>query len=227
MLIARVNWITEVTRNSVSVLQGAGYEAELLIHYIPIVEKIISQAEQRVFQGVKLAADEKIYSLFEEHTELLKRGKAGKPIEFGHKVLIAQTGEKFIHHYQVFPKRKEDKELIKPTLKAHKQLFGTGPDVLATDKGFYENMKQILKLGINITTVSICKKGRRNQQEYERESTEEFKDGQRFRAGCEGSISVLKRVFKLGRCLFKGFKNYAASVGCAVFCHNLVLLTKL
>ena len=227
MLIGRVNWIAEVAQETLTLLHQAGYDAELLAHYIPIVEKIISQAEQRVFHGVKLAADEKVYSLFEEHTELLKRGKAGKPIEFGHKVLIAQTGEKFIHHYQVFPKRKEDKELIKPTLKVHKQLFGTGPDVLATDKGFYENMKQVLKLENNITTVSICKKGRRNQQEYERESTEEFKDGQRFRAGCEGSISVLKRAFKLGRCLFKGFKNYAASVGCAVFCHNLVLLTRL
>jgi len=226
-LIARVNWIIGVARNALSVLQKAGYEAELLLHYLPIVGKIASQAEQRVFQGVKLAADEKVYSLFEEHTELLKRGKAGKPIEFGHKILIAQTGEKFIHHYEVFPKRKEDKELINPALKAHKQLFGIGPDVLATDKGFYENMKQVLKLEETITTVSICKKGRRNQHEYERESTEEFKDGQSFRAGCEGSISVLKRVFKLGRCLFKGYKNYAASVGCAVFCHNLVLLTKL
>ena len=88
-------------------------------------------------------------------------------------------------------------------------------------------MKQIIKLERNIVTVSICKKGRRSQKEYERECTEAFKDGQRFRAGCEGSISVLKRVFNLGRCLFKGFKNYAASVGCGVFCHNLVLLTRL
>jgi IS5 family transposase len=226
-LIGRTNWITNVARSALSILQGAGYDAELLAHYIPIIEKIISQAEQRVFQGVKLAADEKVYSLFEEHTELLKRGKAGKPIEFGHKVLVAQTGEKFIHHYEVFPERREDKELIAPTLKAHKQLFGTGPDVLAADKGFYENMKQILKLEKSITTVSICKKGRRNQSEYDRENSEEFKDGQCFRAGCEGSISVLKRAFKLGRCLFKGFKNYASSVGCAVFCHNLVLLSRL
>jgi len=226
-LIERVNWIAEVAHEVLIILQQAGYEAELLVHYVPIVEKIINQADQRIFQGVKLAADEKVYSLFEEHTELLKRGKAGKSIEFGHKVLIAQTGEKFIHHYEVFGKRKEDKELIKPTLKAHKQLFETDPEVLATDKGFYENMKQILKLEGKITTVSICKKGRRSQAEYERESTEEFKDGQCFRAGCEGSISVLKRAFKLGRCLFKGFKNYAASVGCAVFCHNLVLLTRL
>ncbi len=226
-LIERVNWIVEVAREALVILQRAGYEAELLAHYIPLVERITGQAEQRVFQGIMPAADEKLYSLFEEHTELLKRGKAGKPIEFGHKVLIAQTGEKFIHHYQVFPQRQEDKELLEPTLKAHEQLFGTGPEVLATDKGFYEDMKQILKLQKNITTVSICKKGRRNQAEYQRECTEEFKDGQRFRAGCEGSISVLKRVFNLGRCLFKGFKNYAASVGCAVFCHNLVLLTHL
>ena len=226
-LIGRVTWIAAVARQTLSTLGKAGYEAELLSHYLPIVDKIIVQADQRVLQGVMPAADEKIYSLFEEHTELLKRGKAGKPIEFGHKILLAQTGEKFIHHYQVFSKRQEDQDLLEPTLKAHAKLFGFDPEVLATDKGFYKSMEQIFSLEERITTVSICKKGRRNQQEYERESSEEFKDGQRFRAGCEGSISVLKRAFNLGKCLFKGFKNYAASVGCAVFCHNLVLLTRL
>lgn len=226
-LIKRVVWIHRVAQNVLNTLENAGYESGLLAGYVPIVERIIYQAQQRILHSVKLPADEKVYSLFEEHTELIKRGKAGKPIEFGHKVLIAQTGEKFIHHYDVFGKRKEDKELIEPTLKAHKQLFETSPDTLATDKGFYENMEQVLDLQDDITTVSIYKKGRRSQAEYERESTEQFKDGQRFRAGSEGSISVLKRVFKLGRCLFRGFKNYAASVGCAVFCHNLVLLTRL
>lgn len=227
VLIGRVVWIAAVARQTLSTLGKAGYEAELLNHYLPVVDKIIAQADQRVFQGVMPAADEKIYSLFEEHTELLKRGKAGKPIEFGHKILLAQTGEKFIHHYQVFPKRQEDQDLLEPTLKAHAKLFGFDPEVLATDKGFYKNMEQIVSLEERITTVSMCKKGRRNPQEYERESSEAFKNGQRFRAGCEGSISVLKRAFNLGKCLFKGFKNYAASVGCAVFCHNLVLLTRL
>jgi len=226
-LIGRVTWIAGVACQTLSKLANAGYEAKLLSHYIPIVDKIIDQADKRVFQGVMPAADEKIYSLFEEHTELLIRGKAGKPIEFGHKILLAQTGEKFIHHYRVFPRRQEDREMVEPAIKAHVKLFGVGPDVLATDKGFYKNMEQIFSLEETITTVSICKKGRRNQTEYERESSEEFKDGQRFRAGCEGSISVLKRAFNLGKCLFKGFKNYAASVGCAVFCHNLVLLTRL
>ena len=117
--------------------------------------------------------------------------------------------------------------MVEPAIRAHKQLFGTGPEVLATDKGFYESMKQLLALEETIRTVSICKKGRRTPAEEERESSKAFKEGQRFRAGCEGSISVLKRAFNLGKCFFKGFKNYAASVGCAVFCHNLVLLTRL
>jgi IS5 family transposase len=227
ILIDRVCWIVAVAYEALDLAGPLDFEVVELTRYVPIVERIIDQAQRRIFNGETVAADEKIYSLFEEHTELLKRGKAGKPIEFGHKVLIAQTSEKFIHHYQVLAKRREDTELLEPTLRAHKELFGSVLDVLATDKGFYENIEQIARLEQEIETVSICKKGRRTQEEYERESTEAFKDGQCFRAGSEGSISVLKRAFKLGRCLFKGFKNYAASVGCAVFCHNLVLLTRL
>jgi len=212
-LINRVSWIHGVGRKVSVQARSAGYLIDQLDHYLPLVERIIYQADQRVLQGISLAPDEKLYSLFEEHTELIKRGKAAKPIEFGHKVLFCQTGEKFIHHYKVMPKRIEDKELLAPAVEAHKDLFGHYPDVLSTDKGFYENMKQISSLQERIAVVSIAKKGRRNQEEYERETTEEFIDGQRFRAGSEGSISVLKRAFKLGKCLFKGFKHYAASVG--------------
>ena len=158
---------------------------------------------------------------------MILRGKARKPIEFGHKVMLGQTAEKFIHHYQVLPQRREDPELLEPALEAHQELFGHFPDVLAADKGFYKNMGQIDSLQAKIQTVSIPKKGRRNAQENERETCDAFVRGQRFRAGVEGSISVLKRAFKLGCCLFKGFRHYAASVGLAVLCHNLVLLTRL
>ncbi len=120
-----------------------------------------------------------------------------------------------------------DKDLLAPAIASHKALFGDYPEVLSTDKGFYESMPQLKSLEDKIAVVSIAKKGRRTQAEYERESTDAFVDAQRFRAGSEGSISVLKRAFKLGRCNFKGFKNYAASVGFAVLCHNLVLLTRL
>jgi len=226
-LIDKVIWIHRVGRDVLKQMSRAGCDAPELTHYLPLVQQIINQAIRRVLQGQTVPPDEKLYSLFEAHTELIKRGKAGKPIEFGHKVLFCQTGEKFIHHYQVMEKRIEDTELLKPALEVHRKLFDRYPDVLSADKGFYESMEQIRQLEEDVTTVSIAKKGRRNQDETHRETTEEFIAGQRFRAGCEGSISVLKRAFKLGRCYFQGFKNYAASVGLAVLCHNLVLLTRL
>ena len=226
-LIQSVRWIHGVGREVLQKAFSAWYDVPELAHYLPLVQQIIDQAARRVLQGQTVPPDEKLYSLFEEHTELIKRGKAGKSIEFGHKILIAQTGEKYIHHYQVMKKRIEDKELLAPAVAAHKEMFGGYPEVLSTDKGFYESMKQIAGLEEKIATVSIAKKGPRNQAEYQRETTDEFIDGQRFRAGSEGSISVLKRAFKLSKCHFKGFKNYAASVGLAVLCHNLVLLTRL
>ena len=230
-LIDRVIWIAGVGRTVEILLAGVNIKAtavaEELKHYVPIIEKIIAQAERRVFKGEKVPSDQKVYSLFEEHTELLKRGKAGKPIEFGHKVILAETGEKFILHYNAMPKQQADNTLLDETIKAHRKIFGIAPEVLAADKGFYESREQIKKLSNKIETVSICKKGRRTEEETRRESTEKFKAGQRFRAGIEGTISVLKRAFKLNRCLFRGFKNYAASLGCAVFCHNIVLLAGL
>lgn len=226
-LVDRVRWIVGVSREVRLRLGVAFIEAPELEQYEPIVERIIDQSERRVFDGEAVPADEKVYSLFEDHTEMVIRGKAGKPVEFGHKVLLVQSGEKFITHYTVFAIQEPDTTMVDRTLAAHVQLFGAMPGVFATDKGFYESMDKVHQLEKKIDTVSMCKKGRLNEQEMEREHTEAFKEGQRFRAGVEGSISVLKRAFTLDWCRSKGFRNFAASVGCAVFCHNLVLLTRL
>ena len=226
-LVDRVRWIVGVSREVRMRLSAAFFEAPELEQYEPIVERIIDQSERRVFDGEAVPADEKVYSLFEDHTEMVIRGKAGKPVEFGHKVLLVQSGEKFITHYTVFALQEPDTTMVDSTLAAHVRLFGSMPDVFATDKGFYESMDKVHQLETKIDTVSMCKKGRLNEQEMEREHTEAFKEGQRFRAGVEGSISVLKRAFTLDLCRSKGFRNFAASVGCAVFCHNLVLLTRL
>ena len=227
MLIERVGWIVDVSKQVRAKAALAFLEAWELEHFEPLVERVIDQAQRRIFQGEVVPRDEKLYSLFEEHTEMLIRGKAGKRVEFGHMVLIAQTKEKFISHYRAMLHREEDKELLPGALDAHRALFAHGPKLLATDKGFYESVKQLVALEKEIETVSICKKGRRTVEQAVREHAEDFQEGQRFRAGVEGSISVLKRAFKLNRCLFKGFKNFATSVGCAVFCHNLVLLARL
>ena len=226
-LIEAVERVVGISGEVVCLLPEVGSDREELKHYLSLAVHVTDQARRRVLEGEKLASDKKLYSIFEEHTELIKRGKAGKPIEFGHKVLLGQTGEKFICQYQVMPSRREDKDLVDEIIEFHVETFGKRPDVLAADKGFYESTGKLTKLEEGIDIVSICKMGRRNREEQERETEKMFKDAQRFRAGIEGTISVLKRAFNLFRCLFRGFKNYAASVGCAVFCHNLVLLTRL
>ena len=138
-LIESVRWIHAVGREVLAKVGQAGYVALELNHYLPLVKRMIHQAFQRVIEGVVLRPDEKLYSLFEAHTELIQRGKAGKPIEFGHKILLSQTGEKFIHHYRVMPRRIADKDLLVPAVEAHRSLFGCYPNVLTTDKGFYES----------------------------------------------------------------------------------------
>ena len=108
-LIDRVRWIHGVGQQVCQKAFAAGYTVAALSHYLPLVAQIVEQADRRIIQGETVPTDEKLYSLFEEHTELIVRGKAGKPIEFGHKILLAQTGEKYIHHYNMSKKRIEDK----------------------------------------------------------------------------------------------------------------------
>lgn len=227
MLLERVQWIVGISKAVRTRLRArCALQAPELAHFEPLAKRVIDQTQRRVFDGETVPPDEKVYSIFEAHTELLKRGKAGKPVEFGHKVLLCQTGEKFISHWRVLSRDEEDKGLVDEVLERHKKLFGSQPEVFAADKGFYASTAELARLEREIETVSICKKGRRTKAEAVRERSATFQAGQRFRAGVEGSISVLKRAFKLKRCLFQGFKHFETAVGCAVFCHNLVVLAR-
>jgi transposase, IS5 family len=193
---------------------------------LPLGRKVVDQTQRRVLHDEKVPATEKLYSIFEEHTELLKRGKANKPMEFGHMVLFQQVEEKYITDYGVFLRRPNEHTLVDPALESHRDLFGTDPDVLSADKGFYESMDKIHRLGETIGVVAIGKKGKRSEAEIERESSVAYKEGQRFRAGIEGTISFLKRALRLARCFSKGWKHFAATVGATVFAHNLLVLAR-
>jgi IS5 family transposase len=194
--------------------------------YITDMDKVIIQAT-RSFNGESVPAKERIFSIFEPHTELLMRGKAHKPVEFGHLVQIGQVENKFISFYEVSDISLHDNEMLQVALDDHKAVFGTYPKECSADKNYYKSMDDIEEWEEEIDIFSVCKKGKRTEEEIAREHGYFFKLAQKFRAGCEGSISVLKRVFGLRRCLNRGFNSFAASIGCLVFCHNLVLLSKL
>lgn len=206
------------------------YVVEALIqdieHFRALGLRVVDQARRRVLHGEKVPNEEKLFSIFEPHTELLKRGKAGKPIEFGHMIFIQQVEEKFISDYEVFEKRPVDYSLIDPALESHRETFGENPRELSADKGFYESIERIRKLEEEINVVSICKKGRRTEEETERETSEAFRLGQRFRAGVEGTISVLKRALGMWRCLNKGWQHFASTFGATIFAHNLLVLAR-
>jgi len=188
--------------------------------------QVLDQAYRRIILNEKVPNSEKIFSIFEPHTELLKRGKADQPIEFGHMIQIQQVEAKFITDYEVFEKKPVEYECLEPALEGHKKLFGRYPDELSADKGYYQSMEQIHRLSEIIEVVAIAKKGKRTEEETERETEPAFRHAQRFRAGVEGTISFLKRVLGLFRCYNKGWEHYVATVGATIVAHNLLILAR-
>jgi len=205
---------------------GAAALAAELEQYLAMGARVVDQTTRRVLHGEQVPNDEKLFSIFEPHTELLKRGKAGKPIEFGHMVLLAQTPEKFISDYQACPKNPTEHALVDGILHRHAQLFSSRPSMFAADKGFYESVDKLASLEASVDVVAIGKKGRRSAAEDHREHSLAFRLGQSFRAGIEGTISFLKRCLRLHRCFNKGWAHYAATIGATVFAHNLLILAR-
>jgi len=198
---------------------------EELRNFEPLTRRVIWQASERVLFDRPVPNDKKLFSLFEPHTELLKRGKAGKEVEFGHMIQLQQVGEKFITDFEVFEKRPVEPSLVRPALKNHAAVFGCPPESVATDKGYWSS-EELEGVFDSVDVVAIPKMGRRDGAEEKRELDPRFKLAQRFRAGIEGSISFLKRTLRLARCMNKGWKHYVATVGATVLAHNLLVLAR-
>ncbi len=231
-----LDWATRVAHGLADGIGSQRYSAwghaqaealvEELAHFHALGVRVVDQARRRVLHGESVPNDEKLFSLFEPHTELLKRGKAGKDIEFGHMIQIQQVGEKFIMDYEVYDQKPVEHTLLESALAQHRELFGSDPSELAADKGYYQNMERIRALEERIEVVSIAKKGPRTPAETERERDPLFRHAQAFRAGVEGSISFLKRMLRLARCFNKSWEHFGATVGQTIFAHNLLVLAR-
>ncbi len=114
---------------------------------------------------------------------------------------------------------------MRPALENHRKLFGHYPQVIAGDKGYWRGA-ELESWAKDVKVVCIPKKGKRTVAETTREHDPLFRLGQAFRAGIEGSISFLKRVLSLARCMQKGWARYSATIGATVFAHNLAVLAR-
>jgi len=199
-----------------------------ITEYCLLGERVIDQTRRRVIHGEQVPAEEKVYSIFESHTDLIKRGKTRKPVEFGHKVFLAESAQGLITDYQVLEGNPVDTSQVQASLERHQQIFHCALDVYAADRGFYspKNLDECQKAGVSQVSIPQCG-GQKTAERAALESSPAFKKGQRFRAGIEGRISVLFRGRGMKRCRAKGRERFEVLVGAAVLVNNLLRIAQM
>jgi IS5 family transposase len=201
--------------------RGARRLLEGLEHFVPLVEQGIAQATRRVLCEEQLPATEKILSLFEEHTQVITRQKMGKPREFGRKVLIDEVDGGIVSRYEILEEVGREHPHLPASLEAHQEHFGGAPQLLAADRGLYSAENERLAQQAGIKRIVLPKSGRLSHERERHEKQRWFRRGFRFRAGIEGRISVLGRVFGLDVCLDHGEEGMERWVGWGILAHNL------
>jgi IS5 family transposase len=217
---AQVSQVVEALREQAD--QGARrLLTEHFERFMPLVERGITQATRRVLQGEHLPATEKLLSLFEEHTQIITRHKAGKMREFGRKVLLDEVDGGIISRYEILSESGSERSELPESLKAHQQRFGRAPHLLAADRGLYSVENERLAQEAGVKRVALPKSGKLSEKRKRHENQRWFRRGFRFRAGIEGRISVLGRAFGFDLCLDHGEEGMERWVGWGILAHNL------
>jgi IS5 family transposase len=197
-------------------------------HFCELGNRVIDQARRRVLDGEQVLNSEKVYSIFEPHTDLIKRGKVRTPIEFGHKVFLAESAQGLITQYEVLKGNPSDEVHVTPSLLRHRQAFARVPELYGSDRGFFseQNLASCRQTGVKVVCIPQ-RGGKRTPRREAYENSAVFKQGQRFRAGIEGRISVLFRGRGMKRCLAEGRERFELWVGAAVLANNLMRIAAL
>jgi transposase, IS5 family len=201
-----------------AVLQRARQALDTMI---PRVQQVMQQARVRVFKG-NTHAEGKLLSVFEPNTEVIRKGKASKPTEFGKMAKIQEAENQIVTRYEVFDQRPSDSDLLVPAIEEHQRQLGRTPRVVAADAGFFSAANETAAEKLGVKRVSVPSHSTKSEQRKKRQKTRWFKTAQKWRTGCEGRISVLKRRHGLNRCRYKGSAGIQRWVGLGVIADNLI-----
>ena len=225
-----------VTRRILNQAKGVLQEVEQLArprrrHLQPLTKKlgtmadrvrqVVSQTRARVFQKVT-HYPRKIVSVFEPHTEIIRKGKASKPTEFGKLVEVQEAENQIITNFRVFAERPSDQHLLVPAVEEHQRRFGRVPRLVAADAGFYSqaNEKKVQEMGVS--WIAIPNRRTHSAERRALQKRRWFRAAQKWRTGSEGRISVLKRRHGLNRCRYRGLPGMERWVGLGVIADNLI-----
>jgi IS5 family transposase len=200
---------------------GLGSLVETLATMTGRVQQVMKQTKLRIFAGVT-KSQEKIASMFEPHTEIIRKGKASKPTEFGKLVKIQEAENQIISHYEVFAERPSDRQLLVPSIEVHQRRFGRIPALVAADAGFHSQQNEKTAGAMGVRWLSVPNQKTKSAERKRLYRQRWFRRGQRWRTGCEGRISVLKRRHGMRRCLYRGFHGMQRWVGLSVIADNVI-----
>jgi transposase, IS5 family len=189
---------------------------------LPRLKRAVGQAERRVLKDDPVPSGEKLVSLFEPHTQVIPRFKAGKPAEFGRKLRLDEVEGGLIAGYAVLPRGGgQDQPYLGDALANHGRHFGRAPNLLAADRGMASAGNERVAKDAGVKHVALPHVGKASPQRRAEEKGRRFREAYRFRAGIEGRIHALKRDYGLKRCRYRGERGFGRWVGWGVVAHNL------
>lgn len=218
-----VNRAQKAVRRGVS--KGVKALSAKLRETAQLAERIVQQTRARVLGG-DVHHENKVLSVFEAHTEAIRKGKAAKPTEFGKMVKIQEAERQIVTDYEVEPRRIADSELLMGSIRKHREIFGRVPRLVAADAGFYSQNNERSATEMGVAHVAIPNRRSRSEEVRKRQKSRRFRRAQAWRTGSEGRISVLKRRHGLARCRYRGSKGMNLWVGLGVIANNLVAVAR-
>jgi len=215
--------VTSGRKHARGVLEQISLEASqaYLERMIPLVRQVMHQARERIFKG-NTHVPGKLVSLFEPHTEVIRKGKAAKPTEFGKMVKIQEAEAQIVTHYEVYGERPSDSDLLLPAITRHEQLLGRKPYLVTADAAFFSQRNENAALAAGVKRIAIPNRSTKSKQRKRLEKKRWFRNAQKWRTGCEGRISLLKRRHGLNRCRYRGMPGIQRWVGFGVIADNLI-----
>ena len=197
-------------------------------HFLPLVEQVIKQTKERVFRGNRHAPD-KVLSLFEPHSQVIRKGKAHKPNEFGRLVRLDEVEEVengIVSGYQVLEGNASDAGCFLPAIKQHQSNFGRVPDMVTADRGFFSAKNERAAKELGVKHVALPARGRLSRKRAQHQKQRWFQRALRWRAGIEATVSHLKHPFSMARALYKGESGFQRYVGWSVITKNLFSIAR-